>query len=65
MFSNIPSIQPKEDKIKDVIGNFKTDEQKSSYSDFEKPISKDIEKDTALNKLTSFDQSRSSSGTET
>ena len=43
----------------------KTDEQKASDSDFENPISEDIEKDTALNKLTSLDKSRSSSITET
>ena len=43
----------------------KTDEQKASYSDFEKPISEDIEKDKALNKLTSLDKSRSSLRTET
>ena len=43
----------------------KTDKQKVSDSDFEKPISDDIEKDVALNKLTSLDKSRSSSKTET
>ena len=42
MSSNIPLIQEKEDQIKDAIGNFKTDEQKASDSDFEKPISEDI-----------------------
>ena len=44
MSSNIPLIQPKYDHIKDAIGNLKTDEQKSSDLDFEKPISKEIEK---------------------
>ena len=44
MSSNVPSIQTKEDQIKDAIGNFKIDEQKASYSDFEKPISEDIKK---------------------
>ena len=58
-------MQPKEDQIKDAIGNLKTDKQKASYSDFEKPISEDIEKDKALNKLTSLDKSRSSLRTET
>ena len=43
MSSNIPLIQPKEYQIKDVIGNLKTDEQKASDSDFENPISEDIE----------------------
>ena len=43
----------------------KTEKQKVSDSDFEKPISDDIEKDVALNKLTSLDKSRSSSKTET
>ena len=42
MSSNIPSINPKEDQIKNAIGNLKTDKQKESYSDFEKPISEDI-----------------------
>ena len=28
MYSNIPSIKPKEDQIKDANGNLKTDEQK-------------------------------------
>ena len=65
MYSNIPLIQPKEDKIKDVIGDLKTDEQKASYSDFENPISEDTERDMALNKLTSLDKSGSSSITET
>ena len=65
MSFNIPLIKPKEDTMKDVIGNFKTDEQKASYSDFEKPISEDTEKVTALDKLTSLDKSRSSSRTET
>ena len=65
MYSNIPSIHPKEYQIKDAIGNLKTDEQKASDSDLEKPISEDIEKDMALNKLTSLDKSRSSSITET
>ena len=58
--SNIPPIQPKEDQTKDAVGNLKTDEQKSSDSDFAKPISEDKEKDMALNKLTSLDESRSS-----
>ena len=44
MSSNIPSIQTKENQIKDAIGNLKTDKQKASDSEFEKPISKDIEK---------------------
>ena len=65
MSSNIPLIKPTEDQIQDDIGNLKTDKQKSSDSYFEKPISEDIEKDMALNKLTSLDKSRSSSRTET
>ena len=65
MSSKIPLIKPTEDQIKDAIGNFKTDKQKASDSHFEKPISEDIEKDMALNKLTSLDKSRSYSKTET
>ena len=65
MSSNIPLIKQTEDQIKDAIGNLKTDEQKTSDSEFEKPISEDIERDMALNKLTSLDKSRSSSETET
>ena len=65
MSSNIPLINPTEDQIQDDIGNLKTNKQKSSYSYFEKPISEDIEKDIALNKLPSLDKSGSSSKTET
>ena len=60
MPSNIPLIKPTEDQIKDAIHNLKTYKQKVSYSYFEKPISKDIEKEMAVNKLTSLDKSRSS-----
>ena len=65
MSSNILPIQPKEDQINDAIGNLKTEKQKASDSYFENPISKNISKYTALNKLTSFDKSRSSPRTET
>ena len=65
MSSNNPFIQPKEDKVKYVIGDLKTDQQKASHIEFEMPISKDTEKYMALNKLTLLDKSRSSSGTET
>ena len=58
MSFNIPSIHPKEDQIKDAIGNLKTDEQKLLDSVFKKPISEDIEKDMVLNRLTSLDKSR-------
>ena len=56
MSSNNPLIQPKYDTIKDVTGNLKTNEQKASHSDFEKPIGEDTEKHMALNKLTSLDK---------
>ena len=65
MSSNIPLINPTEDQIKDNIGNLKTNEQKASDSYFEEPISQDIEKYMALNKIPSLDKSRSSSKTET
>ena len=65
MSSNIPLTKPTEDQIQDNIGNFKTDKQKASDSYFEKPISEDIEKYMALNKLPSLDKSKSSSKTET
>ena len=65
MSSNNPLIHPKEDPVKDVIGNLKTEQQKASHTEFENPISKDTEKYMALNKLTSLDKSRYSSGTET
>ena len=54
MSSNIPLIRPKEDMVKDVLGNLKTDQQKASHTELEKPISKDIEKDMVLNRLTSL-----------
>ena len=41
MSSNIPLIHPKEDTVKDVIGNLKTNEKKASNSEFENPIRKD------------------------
>ena len=65
MSSNIPLIRPKEDMVKDVLGNLKTDQQKASHTELEKPISKDIEKDMVLNRLTSLDKKGSSSRTET
>ena len=65
MSSNIPLINPTEDKIQDDIGNLQTEKQKASDSYSEKPLSKDKEKDMALNKLPSLDKSRSSSKTET
>ena len=43
MSSNIPLINPTEDKIKDDIGNLQTEKQKSSESYSEKPLSKDKE----------------------
>ena len=58
-------IPETEDTFKDAIGNLKTDQQKASQTKNEKPISKDSEKDTELNKLTSFDESGSSSRNET
>ena len=64
MSSKIPLINPTEDQMKDNIGDLKTDKQKASDSYFEKPISKDIEKYMALNKLTSLDKSRFSLKTE-
>ena len=65
MSSNIPLINPTEDKIQDDIGNLKTEKQKASDSYSEKPLSKDKEKDMALNKFPSLDKSKSSSKTET
>ena len=65
MSSNIPLINPTEDKTQDGIGNLQTEKQKSSDSYSEKPLSKDKEKYMALNKLPSLDKSRSSSRTET
>ena len=65
MSSNIPLTPATEDTVKDVIGNLKTDQQEASHTKNEKPISNDSDKDMALDKLTSFDKSRSSSRTET
>ena len=41
MSSNIPLINPTEDKIQDNIGNLQTEKQKASESHYEKPLSKD------------------------
>ena len=65
MSSNIPLINPTEDKIQDNIGNLQTEKQKASDSYSEKPLSKDNEKYMALNKLPSLEKSKSSSKTET
>ena len=65
MSSNITLINPTEDKIQDDIGNLQTEKQKASDSYSEKPLSKDKEKYTVLNKLPSLDKSMSSSKTET
>ena len=65
MSSNIPLIPTTEDTVKDVIGNFKTDQQEAPQTENEKPISNDSDKDMAFNKLTSLDKSKSFSGTET
>ena len=65
MFSNIPLINPTEDKIQDNIGNLQTEKQKASQSYSEKPLSKDKDKDMAQNKVPSLDKSGSASKTET
>ena len=64
MSSNIPLINPTEDKIQYNIGNLKTEKQKASDSYSENPLIND-KKDMALNKLPSLDKSRSSSKTDT
>ena len=58
MSSNIPLINPTEDKIQDDIGNLQTDKQKASasYLYFKNPLSKDKEKDMVLNRLPSLDK---------
>ena len=65
MSSNNPLVHTKEDTVKDVIGNLKTEKQEASQTKSKKPISNEPEKETALNKLTSLDKSRSYSRTET
>ena len=65
MSSNLPLMNPTEDKIQDDIGNLQTEKQKASESYSEKPSSKDKDKDMAHNKVTSLDKSRSASKTET
>ena len=65
MSSNIPLINPTEDKIQDNIGNLQTEKQKASESYSEKTLSKDKDKDIAQNKVPSLDKSGSASKTET
>ena len=65
MSSNIPLMNPTEDKTKDNIGNFQTKKQKASESYSEKPLSKGKDKYTAQNKVTSLDKTGSASKTET
>ena len=55
----------RKNNTKSKTQNLKTYEQKASDSGFENPISEDIEKDMALNKLNPLDKSRSSSKTGT
>ena len=56
-------IPTTKDKVKDVIGNLKTDKQEVSQTENEKFIRNELDKDMALNKLTSLDISRYSSRT--
>ena len=65
MSSNIPLIPITKDTVKDVIGNLKTDQQESSQTENENPISNDSYKDMELNKFNQLDKSRSSSRNET
>ena len=65
MSSNNPLIPTIKDTVKDVISNFKTDQQEASQTENENPISNDSEKYMALNKFTSLDKSGSSFRTET
>ena len=65
MSYNITMIPATEDTVKDVIGDLKTDKQEAPQTKNEKPIINDSDKDMALNKLISLDNSMSSSGTET
>ena len=59
MSYNIPLIPTTEDMVKDVIGNLKTDQQEASQTKNENPTRNDLDKDMALNILTSLDESRS------
>ena len=53
MSSNNPLIPTIKDTVKDVISNFKTDQQEASQTENENPISNDSDKDMALKRLTS------------
>ena len=64
MSSNNPLIPTIQDTVKDVISNFKSDQQEASQTENENTISKDSNKDMVLNKLTSLDKSRYSLRTE-
>ena len=52
MYSNNTLIPTTKDKVKDVIGNLKTDKQEVSQTENEKFIRNELDKDMALNKLT-------------
>ena len=65
MSTNIPLINPTEDKIQNNIGNFQTEKQKASESYSKKPLSKDKDKDMAQNKVPSLDKYGSASKNET
>ena len=64
MSYNIPLINPTEDNIKDYTCNFQIEKQKASESYSEKPLSKEKEKDMALNKVSSLDEYGSSQKAE-
>ena len=65
MSSYIPFMNRTEDKIHDDIGNLQIEKQKASESYYEKPLSKDKDKDMAKNKVPTLDKSGSDSKTET
>ena len=65
MSSNIPLINPTEDKIQENIGNLQTEKQKASESYSENPLSKDKDKDMIQNKVPSQDKYGFASKTET
>ena len=65
MSSDNPLILTTEDTVKDVIGNFKTNQQEALQTKNKNPINNESDKDMALNKLTSLDKSMYSSITET
>ena len=65
MYSNKPLVPTTERMVKEVIINMKTDKPQAFKTIKDEYIRNELNKDTALNKSSSLDNSRASERTET